>query len=47
MLELDSLRGLFQSKPVLAGPDELLARLIMGRIEAQNLTLGKERPDVQ
>ncbi len=43
----ESQQGLFQGKPVLAGPDELLARLIMGRIEAQNLTLGKERPDVQ
>src|SRR6266852_4896629 len=39
MLELDSPRGLFQSKPSLVGPDELLARLIMGRVEAQNLTL--------
>jgi hypothetical protein len=47
VLELDYARGLFQGKPVLAGPDELLARLIMGRIEAQNLTLGKERPDAQ
>ena len=47
VLELDSLRGMFQHKPSLVGPDELLARLIMGRIEAQNLTFGKERPDVQ
>lgn len=47
MLELDSPRVLFQHTPSLVGPDELLARLIMGRIEAQNLTLGKERPDVQ
>jgi hypothetical protein len=47
VLELDSPRGLFQSKPSLVGPDELLARLIMGRVEAQNLTLGKQRLDVQ
>src|SRR5712692_2835820 len=47
MLELDSSRGLFQSKPVLVGPEELLAKLIMGRIEAQNLALGKERSNVQ
>lgn len=47
VLELDSPRGLFQHKPSLVGPDELLARLIMGRIEAQNFPLGKERPDVQ
>lgn len=47
VLELDSPRGLVQHKPSLVGPDELLARLIMGRIEAQNLTFGKECPDVQ
>ncbi len=47
VLELDDARGLFQSKPVLAGPEELLARLIMGRVEAQNLTLGKQRLDMQ
>ena len=47
VLELDSSRGLFQRKPVLVGPEELLATLIMGRIEAQNLTLGKERSNVQ
>ena len=47
MLELDSARGLFQSKPVLVGPEELLAKLIMGRIEAQNLALGEERSNVQ
>jgi len=47
VLELDSLRGLFQSKPVLVGPDELLAKLIKGRVEAQNLTLGEQRPNVQ
>ena len=47
MLELDSSRGLFQSKPVLVGPEELLAKLIMGRIEAQNPTLGKERSNAQ
>ncbi len=37
----------FQSKPVLVGPDELLARLMMGRHEPQNLTLGKQGPNVQ
>ena len=47
MLELDSPRGLFQSKPSLVGPDELLARLIMGRVEAQNLTLSEQRPHAQ
>jgi hypothetical protein len=47
VLELDYARGLFQGKPVLAGPEELLARLIMGRVEAQNLTLGKQRSNVQ
>ena len=47
VLELDSSRGLFQSKPALAGPDELLATLIMGRVEAQNLTFGKQRSNVQ
>ena len=47
VLELDSPRGLFQSNPSLVGPDELLARLIMGRVEAQNLTLGKERSNAQ
>jgi len=47
VLELDYARILFQSKHVLVGPDELLARLIMGRIEAQNLTLGEQRLDVQ
>jgi hypothetical protein len=47
VLELDYARGLFQGKPVLEGPDELLATLIMGRVEAQNLTLGKERSNVQ
>lgn len=46
VLELDSARGLFQSKPALVGPDELLARLIMGRVEAQDLTLGEQRPNV-
>ena len=44
---LDYARGLFQGKPVLVGPDELLARLSMGRVEAQNLTLGKQHPDMQ
>ena len=47
VLELDDARGLFQGKPVLAGPEELLATLIMGWVEAQNLTLGKERLDMQ
>jgi hypothetical protein len=46
VLELDSQRGLFQCKPVLVGPEELLARLIMGRVEAQDLTLGEQRPNV-
>ena len=47
VLELDSARGLFQGKPVLAGPDELLARLIMGRVETQNLTFAEQRSNVQ
>ncbi len=47
VLELDYTRGLFQSKPSLVGPDELLAKLMMGRVEAQNLTLGKQRSNVQ
>ena len=47
VLELDDARGLFQGKPSLVGPDELLATLIMGRVEAQNLTLGKQRSNAQ
>jgi hypothetical protein len=47
VLELDYVRGLFQSKPVLAGPEELLSRLIMGRVEAQNLTPGEQRSNAQ
>ena len=47
VLELDYARGLFQRKPVLVGPDELLATLIMGQVEAQDLTLGEQRPNVQ
>lgn len=34
-------------REVLVGPEELLAKLIMGRIEAQNPTLGKERSNAQ
>jgi len=34
VLELDSARGLFQNKTVQAGPDELLATLMMGRVKA-------------
>lgn len=47
VLELDDARGLFQRKPVLVGPDELLAKLIMGQVEAQNLTFGEQRPNAQ
>jgi len=47
VLELDYARVLFQGKPVLAGPDELLAKLIMGRVEAQNLTLGEQHSNAQ
>ncbi len=47
MLELDSPRGLFQSRPSLVGPEELLAKLIMGQVEAQNLTFGEQRPNAQ
>ena len=47
VLELDYARGLFQRKLALVGPDELLATLIMGRVEAQNLTLGEQRPNAQ
>jgi hypothetical protein len=47
VLELDYARGLFQRKPALVGPDELLAKLIMGRVEAQNLTFGEQRPNMQ
>src|SRR5258708_12531176 len=47
MQELDSSPALFHSKPVLLGPEELFARLLIGRIEAQNLTLGKERSNAQ
>jgi hypothetical protein len=47
VLELDYARVLFQSKPLLVGPDELLATLITGRVEAQNLTLGEQRPNMQ
>ena len=31
VLELDYVRVLFRSKPLLSGPEELVARLIMGR----------------
>jgi hypothetical protein len=31
-LELDYVRFLFHSKPIMSGPDDLLARLIMGRV---------------
>lgn len=31
VLELDYVRTLFRSKPQLAGPEELLAQIIMGR----------------
>jgi hypothetical protein len=40
-------RVLNQSKPSLTGPDELLARLIMRRVEAQALTLGEQRSNMQ
>ena len=32
VLELDYVRILFRSNPLLSGPDELLAHVIMGRI---------------
>ena len=31
-LELDYVRILFRSKPILAGPEELVATVIMGRL---------------
>jgi len=31
-LELDYVRILFRNKPIMAGPEELLANIIMGRI---------------
>ncbi len=31
-LELDYVRILFRSKPIMAGPEDLLANIIMGRI---------------
>jgi len=47
VLELDYARGLFQRKPALVGPEELIATLIMGRVEAQNLTFGEQHPNAQ
>ena len=32
MLELDYVRVLFRSKPVMTGPEELVAKVIMGRV---------------
>ena len=32
VLELDYARVLFRSKPILAGPEELVAAVVMGRI---------------
>ena len=31
ILELDYVRVLFHSKPIMAGPEELMAKIIMGR----------------
>src|SRR6266436_8775514 len=44
MLELDSSRGLFQSKPVLVGPDELLARLMTGLARHRGRGEHRHRP---
>ena len=32
MLELDYARLLFRSRPIMSGPEDLLAKVIMGRI---------------
>jgi len=32
VLELDYARILFRSKPILSGPDDLVATIIMGRV---------------
>jgi hypothetical protein len=32
ILELDYVRILFRSKPILSGPEELVATVIMGRV---------------
>ncbi len=32
MLELDYVRVLFRRKPVMTGPEELVAKVIMGRV---------------
>jgi hypothetical protein len=34
VLELDYARILFRSKPIMSGPDDLIATILMGRIEA-------------
>ncbi len=33
ILELDYVRILFRSKPILSGPEELVATVIMGRVD--------------
>jgi hypothetical protein len=32
LLELDFVRLLFRSKPIMSGPEDLVARVIMGRM---------------
>ncbi len=32
MLELDYLRLLFRSRPVMTGPDDLLEKIVLGRL---------------